>query len=75
VGPDRHVQRDTFAGNVEDPLTLHVYLYAGADPINLLIDEFGVYIHFQNDRSCLALHAQTVSGTGHPFLEWFEDED
>ena len=27
-------QRDTFSGNNEDPITLHKYLYCGADPVN-----------------------------------------
>jgi RHS repeat-associated protein len=32
----RFNQRDTFAGNNDDPQTLHKYLYCGADPVNNL---------------------------------------
>ncbi len=28
------IQRDTYAGNPNDPLSLHKYLYANADPVN-----------------------------------------
>jgi hypothetical protein len=30
----RFTQADTFAGNIDDPITLNKYLYANADPIN-----------------------------------------
>jgi RHS repeat-associated protein len=36
----RFNQRDTFAGNNEDPQTLHRYLYANCDPVNV-IDPLG----------------------------------
>ena len=38
----RFTQRDSYAGNMQDPLTLHKYLYANANPV-MYIDPTGYY--------------------------------
>ena len=32
----RFISQDPFGGNGEDPITLHRYLYAGSDPVNII---------------------------------------
>jgi RHS repeat-associated protein len=55
----RFTQQDTWMGNNQDPVTLHKYLYANADPVNN-IDPTGNFTMVQASATFATLSALTI---------------